>query len=475
MYLSEVFDILKIKPEKSVQDTEILGITCSTDKVRKGFIFAAIKGENTDGHRFAREALEKGAAMVLGEEDLPLSGLYVRMENSELAYGRLCSEFWGNPQNELITVGVTGTNGKTTVTNLIRTICIAAGIGCGLIGTVENICGGESTPAAQTTPLQEELFPLLRKMADRGDKVCVMEVSSHGIARNKVKEIAFDVGVVTNVTEDHLDFHKTMDAYAKTKASLMKQCKTAVVNIDDSYAPLFMDKAEKTVTYGIEKKADFNSFDEGYSPEGISFNSPVGEITLPAGGKFSVYNALAAIAATDAMDIKHKYIKGGLSLFTGVKGRMELLKTKGKYKIYIDYAHTPDGLEKVLTALRQFAPKKIITVFGCGGDRDREKRPIMGEISGRLSDFSVVTSDNPRTENPTEIIEDILRGFKTYKFVAVNDRREAIRFAIRMAQEDDIILLAGKGHETYQIIGTEKIHMDEREMVREIEAEENIE
>lgn len=474
MKLSDAYGILKITPPDFLDDREIRGITCSDDKVSEGFIFAAIKGEHADGHRFIDRAVKKGAAAVLGEEDINTGGVYIRTADSEEAYGRLCSEFYSNPQRKLMCIAVTGTNGKTSVAAMLRNIFLAENIGCGLISTVENICAGEVFEATQTTPCAEELFSLMSKMVAMGDKICVMEVSSHAIARKKVNEITFEVGVMTNVTEDHLDYHKTMEAYAKTKASLMERCKTAVVNIDDSYAPLFLNKSEKTLTYGIKNRADVFPAEQSYSPQGVKIKTSAGEICLPAGGEFSVCNALAAIAAAKAVGTEDKYILKGLNGFAGVKGRMELLKTKGEYKIYADYAHTPDALEKVLTALRQFAPKKIITVFGCGGDRDREKRAMMGEISSRLSDFSVVTSDNPRTESPTQIIEDILKGFKTYKFVAVIDRKEAIRFAVRMAQKGDIILLAGKGHENYQIVGAEKIPMDEREIVREIEEEENI-
>lgn len=473
MQLSDILGTLKINPAE-YPDREITGVTCSTDNVRLGSLFAAVRGVKTDGHRFLGLAAEKGAVAAIGDEEIariPPELVYIRCENAEKAYALACAAVCKNPQRRLLMAGVTGTNGKTTVTSMLRSIFVAAGIGCGLIGTVETIAGGRRRAAERTTPAAEELFPLLGEMASSGDRCCVMEVSSHALVRNRVHGIRFKAGVMTNVTRDHLDFHKTMQAYAEAKASLMEQSETGVINADDGFSALFKEKAERYVTYSAEGKADFRAENIKYSPEGITFSSPAGEIKLPPGGKFSVYNALAAMAAASVMGLEDKHIRAGLEMFQGVRGRMELLKTKGGYKVYIDYAHTPDGLENVLTALRQFAPKRIITVFGCGGDRDREKRPLMGEVSARLSDFTVVTSDNPRTEAPEDIIADILKGIKTFRFAAVTDRREAIRFALRMAADGDIILLAGKGHETYQAVGDEKIPMDEREIVREAEAE----
>lgn len=468
MKLSEIFGTLKIRPDR---DAEITGVTCSTDKIIPGCIFAAIRGTNTDGHRFLRLAAERGAAAAIvdREVDFPPGLEIVKCENAETAYAEAAAAFYGHPENELVTVGVTGTNGKTTVSNMVKAIINTAGIGCGLIGTIETVAGGISRPAERTTPSAEELFALLREMADSGDRCCVMEVSSHALARNRVHGINFDVGVVTNVTRDHLDFHKTMEAYAEAKAGLMSMSKTAVVNLDDPWADRFMYRAGKTFTYAIDREADFRARNVECTPDKVSFSSPVGEIELPPGGRFSVYNALAAMAAASAIGVDNKYIRSGLGLFPGVRGRLELLKTKGPYKIYIDYAHTPDGLENVLAALRQFTRGRLITVFGCGGDRDKTKRPMMGEISARLSDFSVVTNDNPRTEIPSAIIADVLRGIGNAPFAAIPDRREAIRLAMDMAKEGDVILLAGKGHETYQVVGTENLHMDEREIVTELE------
>ncbi len=473
MRLSELIRTLKINA-CDFPDKEITGVTCSTDKVIPGSLFAAIRGTMADGHDFIRLAAEKGAAAVIGDRgaaETDSRGLaYIQTENAEKAYAEACAAFFGHPERKIQIVGVTGTNGKTTVTNMLRSIAIASGRGCGLIGTVETIAGGRARPASMTTPPAEELFALLAEMASSGDCCCVMEVSSHALARGRVHGIIFDVGVMTNVTRDHLDYHKTMEAYAAAKASLMEQSRAAVVNADDPWAPLFTGKAPRTVTYGIDGPADVRAEDIEFTPEHIRFNSPFGAVTLPAGGRFSVYNALAAMTAAREIGIGENAVRCGAELFSGVKGRMELLKTKGKYRVYIDYAHTPDGLENVLKALRSFATGRIITVFGCGGDRDRTKRPIMGEIASRLSDFAVLTSDNPRTEDPEAIIADVEKGMSG-PHAAVTDRKEAIRLALHEAREGDIVLLAGKGHETYQIVGRERLHMDERELVREIEEE----
>ncbi len=470
MKLSELFRLLKINSGTDLNQ-EVSAVVCSSKDVVPGCVFFAVRGQRADGHDFAAAAVQSGAAAVIGEEELT-ADKYFRVNDSRRAFAQASAAFAGNPEKSLRLCGVTGTNGKTTVTSMIRSAAVSAGIGCGLVGTVENIAGGRHFPAERTTPGPEKLYPMFKEMVQSSDRVCIMEVSSHALAGERVYGLEFDVGVFTNLTRDHLDFHKTMEDYALAKARLMEQSRICVINADDSYAPLFLAHSRKAVTYGIDKKADFMAENITVDPEGVSFTCPLGRIQLPPGGRFSVYNALAAVCAAVNLGIPEKSAVRGLNIFRGVSGRMELIDTKGEYHIYIDYAHTPDGLENVLKALREFAGKRIITVFGCGGDRDRTKRPMMGEIASRLSDFCIVTNDNPRTEDPGSIISDIIAGMKNSRFAAVEDRKEAIRLAVRMAEAGDIILLAGKGHETYQIIGTEKLHMDERELVREIEEEE---
>ena len=471
MRLSDLFGMLKINAGE-FSDSEITDISCSTDKLKEGGLFFALKGAAADGHDFVARALEKGAAAAIGEEDLPIENYY-RVQSSRRSFAEAISAFYGNPGRELRLCGVTGTNGKTTVTNMIRDTAISAGIGCGLIGTVESIAGGRRRIAERTTPGPEDLYPLLREMADSGDKLCVMEVSSHGLAGDRVWGLGYEVGIFTNLTQDHLDYHKTMEAYAEAKAKLMEMSRLSVINADDPRAEFFISRSNKVITYGIED-GEFRAENIVCSPEKLSFTCPIGMVELPTGGKFSVYNALAAICGAIGLGIPEKSVLRGMSLFKGVPGRLELLQTLGSYDVYIDYAHTPDGLENVLRAIREFAPRRVITVFGCGGDRDRSKRPLMGEIASTLSDFCIVTSDNPRTEPPMDIIADVISGVKGDSFIAEKNRPKAIYLALDMAEEGDIVLLAGKGHETYQILGNDKIHMDEREIVREYEKKKSL-
>ncbi len=473
MLFSEIVKPLSITVNPK-DDFEAANVTCSTQKVVKNSVFFAINGTVTDGHIFIEQAYEKGAGAVVGERDLNTGRLYFKTDDTRKAFAVAAAAFYGNPQNDLEVWGVTGTNGKTTVANMLRSISLANGKGCGLVGTIENIAGGKAVEAERTTPDAEALFSLFRKMVDGGDKVCAMEVSSHGLAESRVYGIKFRVGIFTNLTQDHLDFHKTMEAYAEAKSVLMQNSEAAVINADDPWADFFKSRAEKYVTYGIKNKADFMATDIKCTADSVSFNCPLGEIILPPGGYFSVYNALAAACAAHEAGISDEAVIKGLRDFSGVKGRLEHLNTKGKYHVYIDYAHTPDGLENVLNGIKEFAEKKIITVFGCGGDRDKGKRPKMGRIASVMSDFCVVTNDNPRTENPDEIIAGITAGMEGGEYVCIPDRKEAIRYALTHAEDGDIVLLAGKGHETYQIIGTEKRHLDERELVEQVEAEEGM-
>lgn len=466
MRLSEMLRLLRINPA-DVPDRELSGVTCSTDKVIKDSLFFAVDGMRTDGHGFAPLALEKGAAAVIGERELDLKN-YFRTENSRRAHAEAQSAFYGRPQRELKLCGVTGTNGKTTVACMIRSAAVAAGVGCGLVGTVNTVAGGRTLPSVCTTPGPEDLYPLLREMADSGDRLCAMEVSSHALAMDRVWGLDFDAGIFTNLTRDHLDYHGTMEAYAAAKGKLFERCRFSAVNADDPRADYFLGRAGgETLSYGIDK-GEFRATDIELTPEGVEFTCPVGRIKLPPGGRFSVYNGLAAACGALALGLSEKSVLRGLNMFQSVPGRLEKLNTKGNYEVYIDYAHTPDGLENVLRALREMGARRIITVFGCGGDRDRTKRPIMGEIASTLSDLCVITSDNPRTEEPSAIIDDILRGVKG-NYLVESDRREAIRLALEAASPGTVVLLAGKGHETYQIVGREKRHLDERELVAEIE------
>ena len=455
-------------------ELDIAHIAYDSRKVVPGGMFVAISGFASDGNRFIPMAMEKGVAVVVTakkpDQDVP----YVLVENDRLALAMLGTNFYGRPAESMTMIGVTGTNGKTSTTLLLKQVletCLGAKVG--LIGTMENLVGDEVIPTERTTPESFELQGLFARMRDAGCTHCVMEVSSHAIALDRVGGVHFDVAAFTNLTEDHLDFHKTMDAYCDAKAELFTRCGKAVINADDPYAPRMLAKAAcPVITTSVHGKGDLNASELDLHPEGIHFTARMAgektQVSLPIPGKFTVYNALTVMGIAKQLGISLQDCAGALKTAQGVKGRVEVVPTPGKpYSVLIDYAHTPDGLENVLSSVKDFCKGRLIAVFGCGGDRDPMKRPIMGEIGVKLADIAVITSDNPRTEDPEAIIDDILKGVKpeygTYKVVC--NRREAIQYAMDIAEKDDIIILAGKGHETYQEIHGVKYHLDEREEV----------
>lgn len=454
-------------------DIEIKGIAYDSRKVEEGYLFIAIKGFETDGHKYIESAVKKGAAAVIGEEEIAPGCTYIKTDDSRKAMALSAAAFYGHPERSLKIIGLTGTNGKTTTTYLIRQILNLKGERCDLVGTNQIIIGDEVIESSRTTPESLDLFELFKKMADNGGKYVVMEVSSHSLELCRVYGITFETAVLTNVTQDHLDFHKTMDNYAAAKAKLFKMSRTAAVNMDDGYAPLMIQNAAgKVLTYSIDEKSDLRAGDIRMSERGVIFSvCPDGnnhEIRLGIPGRFSVYNALAAVAACLNIGIDITDIEKGLVLAKSVKGRIEVVHTATPYTVIIDYAHTPDGLENIISAVRDFATGRVITVFGCGGNRDASKRPKMGKIAEDLSDIAVVTSDNPRCEEPAAIIEDILKGMQKDNHVVVENRKEAIKYAMEIAGKGDIIILAGKGHETYQEINGVKYDFDERVVVKEI-------
>ena len=461
-------------------DTEITGVSCDSRKTKPGDLFVAVCGFASDGHRFIPNAAEKGAVCVLCEKAPETEIPFVRMENTRRGLALSSANFLGRPADELKIVGVTGTSGKTTTTNLIREIIEkTTGEMCGLIGTNVNVIGGEVREASRTTPESIEVQTMLREMADAGCRYAVMEVSSHALALDRVCGITFDAAVFTNLSLDHLDFHKTMDAYAEAKSLLFRTARRGAVNLDDAYAGVMLENAAcPMMTFSAERNdADLVAKDIRLSPEGVRFAAMSGEelepVKLGIPGKFSVYNALAALAAAKMLDLPLDRAAQALAGCGGVKGRAEIVPTGRDFTVVIDYAHKPDAMEKILTTLRECTDGRVVTLFGCGGDRDRSKRPVMGETASRLSDFVIVTSDNPRTEEPMDIIREILPGVRDGKtpYKVIENRREAIRWALHNARSGDVILLAGKGHETYQEIGKEKFHLDEREIVAETLAE----
>ena len=455
-------------------ETEITAICYDSRKAEPGCLFVAVTGFAADGNRFIPMALEKGAAAVVTakkpEQDIP----YILVESDRLALAMLGCNFYGHPAKSMTMIGVTGTNGKTSSTLLLKQVLEKTlGARVGLIGTMANMIGEKTIPTERTTPESLDLQALFARMRDGGCTHVIMEVSSHAITLERIGGVHFDVAAFTNLTEDHLDFHKTMDAYCDAKAELFRRCDRAVINADDSYAGRILAAAACPVlTTSVTTKEGLHAENVELHAEGISFTAVYGEerasVKLPIPGRFTVYNALTVLGVACQLGISLSDCAEALKTAKGVKGRVEVVPTPGtSYSVLVDYAHTPDGLENVLRSVRDFCRGRLICVFGCGGDRDPMKRPIMGRIGVELSDIAVITSDNPRTEPPLAIIEDILKGVnqENGEYIVIEDRRRAIRYAMDIAEKNDIIVLAGKGHETYQDIGGQKHHLDEREEV----------
>lgn len=473
MKLSEV--LKGIKTYDIYEDKEVNFITDDSRKVREGSVFVCIKGNRFDGHDVAQEMLGKGAVCVVCERDLGLPNQIV-VENTRKAISLLCANFFGNPAEKIKLIGITGTNGKTTTAFLIKNMLQKIGCKTGLIGTVKNMAGDKEYPAALTTPESFELHSLFNEMVKEGCEYCVMEVSSQALAQYRVEGLHFAAGVFTNLTQDHLDYHGTFENYAEAKSMLFTESDICILNLDDEYAMSMLRNTKgRMVTYSVNQdESDYTAKYIRYKNDGIEYElvtmGYVERVKVGIPGEFTVYNSMAAAVTLIELGFDFSQVLYALSLSEGVKGRIEVVPTDTDYTVIIDYAHSPDGLENIITSLRKIAKARIITVFGCGGDRDKTKRPIMGEIAAKLSDVIVVTSDNPRTEDPDMIIEDILVGVKGSKVkkIVEPDRTKAIKAALNEAETDDIVLLAGKGHETYQIFGTEKKHYDEREIVREL-------
>ena len=475
MKLSQLLRGVSVRECHADMEMEISGVSYDSRKTAAGDLFVAMTGYETDGHKFIPMARDKGAACVLCQERPQGEGPYVLVEDSRLALAQVGRAWYGDPAASMKMVGVTGTNGKTTTTYLLKDILEqAAGAKVGLIGTNQNMIGSEVIPTERTTPESFELQGLLRSMADAGCTHVVMEVSSHALYLKRVEGIRFAVGIFTNLTQDHLDFHKTMENYCDAKALLFTRCDVGVYNADDPWAPRLMEEATcRKVSVGEhgDVPVDLAARNIVLTAEGVSFDAVTAEESVPVHvgipGGFMVYNTLGVLAAARALGVSLEDSAGVLRHSAHVKGRVEVVPTPGDYTMLIDYAHTPDALENVLSAARGFAKGRVVALFGCGGDRDRTKRPKMGRIAADMADFVIVTSDNPRTEEPEAIIREILAGMEgtATPYAVVPNRIEAIRYAMDHAKPGDVIILAGKGHETYQIIGHEKRHLDEREVV----------
>lgn len=474
MKLQDLLKGVAVLESTAAPDTEINEVRYDSRAVRPGDLFVAIRGYATDGHQYIGKALEQGAAAIVCEE-APAGAPAVVVENARRALAEIAANRFGHPADSMVMLGVTGTNGKTTTTYLVKHMLEDAGHKVGLIGTNQNLIGDEVVETERTTPESYELHALFARMRDAGCTHVIMEVSSHSLVLDRVHGIHFAVGAFTNLTQDHLDFHKTMEEYRRAKALLFTISDKGVINLDDPAAGAMLADAKcPCLTFSCEKDAaDLTAKNLKLHADGVEFvaatKGELARVKLPIPGHFSAENALTALGIVLQLGMPLADAAKSLATATGVKGRVEVVPNDTDYTVLIDYAHSPDGVENVLRAVRGFAKGRVVALFGCGGDRDRTKRPKMGKIAADLADFCIVTSDNPRTEDPKTIIDDILEGMKGTKtpMQVIVDRPEAIHWALAHAKKDDIIVLMGKGHETYQEVNHVKHHMDEREIVRD--------
>ena len=474
MKLKKLLEGIEIIESTADMELDIASVAYDSRKVERGGLFVAISGFASDGNRFIPMAMEKGAAVIVTAKKPELDVPYVLVPSDRLALALIGCNFYSHPARSMTMIGVTGTNGKTSVTLLLKQVIEKVlGAKVGLIGTMENRIGDLVIPTERTTPESFELQGLFAQMRDAGCKYVVMEVSSHAIALERIGGVRFDVAAYTNLTEDHLDFHKTMENYCDTKAELFNRCDKAVLNCDDSWFERISQNVKcDMLTTSVKGSGSLNARDLLLRADGIAFTAEMGtehaSVSLQIPGRFTVYNAITVLGIASQLGISLQTAASTLATAEGVRGRVEVVPTPGKpYTVLLDYAHTPDGLENVLTSVRDFCKGNLIVVFGCGGDRDPIKRPIMGHIGVSLADFAVITSDNPRNEDPMTIISDILKGVEDTdgEYIVIENRRKAIQYAMDKAGKNDIIILAGKGHETYQEIRGVKHHLDEREEV----------
>ena len=469
-------------------DVEVAGIQYDSRKIGRGDCFVAIRGTAIDGHKFIQDAIERGASVVVVQDDSAVPDslcmhqgvIKIVVGDSRKALAQIAANYYGHPSKRMTLVGITGTNGKTTTSHLVKSILEQAGQKTGLIGTIAYQIGDETLPATHTTPESLELNQLLTRMASAGCTSVSMEVSSHALDQSRVFGIRYAVAVFTNLTQDHLDYHKTMDAYFKAKSMLFDMLPPdacAVTNRDDDWGrKIFAGAHTRSLSYGFDTESDVRVRSADLSLQGsrvsIEYHGRTTTVSSPLVGRFNVYNIVASYAAGAALNIPDETIRRGIEQTASVRGRFEPIVSSKGWTAIIDYAHTPDALEKCLRTVHEVLPRErrgtIITVFGAGGDRDTAKRPIMGAVAEELSDLCIVTSDNPRTEDPDKIIRDIVAGMKNrQKVVVQSDRRKAILDALHRAKAGDVVLIAGKGHEEYQVLGTERIHFSDREIVEE--------
>ncbi len=470
-------------PSPPVPDS-VTGVAYDSRRVEPGNVFVALRGLRVDGGAFVTEAIARGAIGVVSEHSRPadLQTAWAEVGDARLATALIAARFWDHPSDQLRVIGITGTNGKTTTAHLVASIWDAAGIPCGLLGTVGYRIGRDVREASRTTPEAPDVQALLREMLLQGSRACAMEVSSHALSLRRVDGMRFAAGVFTNLTRDHLDFHVDMEAYFQAKRRLFDMLPSdapSVINLDDPRGAALVDVAGRPVTYAVNRSADVTPGPLSYSLQGLVFDArtPRGVVHVASSlvGRPNVYNVLSAVAVATALDVPTEAIEGGIRALEGVPGRFQVVSDKkDEITVVVDYAHTDDALRNLLETARPLAAGRLLTVFGCGGERDRAKRPLMGAVAGRLSDVIVITSDNPRSEDPGRIIEEIQRGITpdtrrdtAQRILTIEDRHEAIATAIDDARQGDLVLIAGKGHEKYQVVGAHSAPFDDVAVARE--------
>ena len=475
MYISELVNVLGKDLPKGFNDSVCGGIYIDSRKVTENSVFICIKGTRVDGHDYYKSAIEKGARLIVCERDLGIDNQII-VDNPLIAYTKMCARFFGNPANQLKLIGVTGTSGKSTTTYMIKSVLEQAGCKVGLIGTTGNIIGSEMLPSHNTTPEAFELHSLFELMLKSGCEYVVMEVSSQALDQQRVFGLHFETAVFTNFSQDHLDYHKTMEEYFAAKLTLFDMCSRAVVNADDEMSQQVIDKCKASgipvYTYSVNGgRADVLSGGVSFYPDSVAYtlshNNEQADINVKIPGLFMVYNSTAAATVGLSLGLEFADIAKYLPNVKGPKGVLEVVPCERDFTLIIDFAHTTEQLRSVTKMLSQFKKGRLVTLFGCGGDRDRTKRPKMAAAVTENSDFTIITSDNPRSEDPNAIIDDILQGVVCEKdaYTVIPDRREAIHYAVLNAQKDDIVLFAGKGYETYQILNSGTVHFDEREVI----------
>jgi UDP-N-acetylmuramoyl-L-alanyl-D-glutamate--2,6-diaminopimelate ligase len=464
-------------------DRVVESIAYDSRRVQRNGLFVALRGEKSDGHQFIEQAIEKGASVIVTEHEVQHArATCLVVENTRHALADLAAAFSDRPARRLKLAAVTGTNGKTTTTFLLKHICEKANLRCGLLGTVRYEIADRVLPAVRTTPESLDVQELLAQMVNAGCKAAAMEVSSHALAQDRVRGLEWDVAIFTNLTQDHLDFHETMENYFEAKARLFtglaeqktKTNATAVINIDDRYGAQLVDRLDKKVpviTYGVSARADFRASNYHAEFAGTSYQLDArGKsylVRVPLIGRFNVANSMAALAAANSMGISLREAILSLGRSPQVPGRLEAVPAKRQFQVFVDYAHTDDALLNVLKTLRELSPRRLVVVFGCGGDRDKQKRPLMGRVADQNADYSIITSDNPRKEDPDAIIAEAEKGFRSDRYEKIPDRAKAIARAIELAQPRDIILIAGKGHEAYQEFADHTVPFDDIQVARQ--------